>query len=225
MEAVQDLSEHDLAEQKTDEMRQEIDCTRAALANKVEALEDSVMGTVQSAQETVDDSIQMAKDTVATVKRNFDIKYQVQQHPWAMVGGCFLAGVALAGLFPLVRRRARQAPGQPAGNGTPRPWRGESVVTGAVNPPWPAEERGTSSFATAGPPPPLQAAVPSRHGFFDLFQEEIAKVKGLAIGYVMGLVRDSIKEAAPQMASQVESLMNDVTAKLGGETVPAGRPA
>jgi hypothetical protein len=44
---------HDLAEQGTDEMRQEIDCTRAAMADKLEALEDRVMGTVQSAQETV----------------------------------------------------------------------------------------------------------------------------------------------------------------------------
>ncbi len=77
------------------------------------------MGTVQSAQETVEDSIQMAKDTVATVKRNFDIKYQVEQHPWAMVGGCFVAGLALGGLFPTGRRRSRQAPDRLAGNETP----------------------------------------------------------------------------------------------------------
>src|SRR5271166_6043831 len=94
---------HDLAEQNTDEMRQEIDCTRAAMADKLEALEDRVMGTVQSAQETVEDSLQMANDTVATVKRNFDINYQVEQHPWTMVGGCFLAGLAL-GLFLRARR-------------------------------------------------------------------------------------------------------------------------
>src|SRR4029077_13252856 len=90
---------HELAEQDTDEMRQEIDCTRSAMADKLEALEDRVMGTVQSAQETVQDSIQMAKDTVATVKRSFDVKYQVEQHPWAMVGGCFFVGLALGGLF------------------------------------------------------------------------------------------------------------------------------
>ena len=90
---------HGLAEQDMDEMRQEIDCTRSAMADKLEALEDRVMGTVQSAQETVEDSIQMAKDTVATVKRNFDIKYQVEQHPWTMVGGCFVAGLALGACF------------------------------------------------------------------------------------------------------------------------------
>src|SRR5271166_5960334 len=110
---------HDLAEQNTDEMRQEIDCTRAAMADKLEALEDRVMGTVQSAQETVEDSLQLAKDTVATVKRNFDLKYQVEQHPWMMVGGCFLAGLAVGGLFLRVRRRSPQAPNRLAGNETP----------------------------------------------------------------------------------------------------------
>src|SRR5271170_3777083 len=106
----------DLAQQDTDEMRQDIDITRAAMADKLEALEDRVMGTVQSAQETVQDSLQMAKDTVATVKRNFDIKYQVEQHPWTMVGGCFLAGLALGCLCPRVRRRSPQAPQRLAEN-------------------------------------------------------------------------------------------------------------
>ena len=101
---------HDLAEQDTDDMRQEIDCTRSAMADKLEALENRVMGTVHSAQETVVDSIQMAKDTVATVKRTFDIKHHVEQHPWLMVGGCALAGLALGSLFLGMRRRSRQAP-------------------------------------------------------------------------------------------------------------------
>jgi ElaB/YqjD/DUF883 family membrane-anchored ribosome-binding protein len=112
-------SGHDLAEQDTDEMRQDIDTTRAAMADKLEALEDRVMGTVHSAQETVEDSLQRAKDTVATVKRNFDIKYQVEQHPWTMVGGCFLAGLALGVLCPRLRRRSRQATQWQAGNETP----------------------------------------------------------------------------------------------------------
>jgi hypothetical protein len=173
----------------------------------------------------VDESIQMAKDTVATVKRTFDIKYQVQQHPWVMVGGCFLAGVALASLFPRGRRRSQEAPYQRTGNGTPMPLAAEGMARGSVTSPLPVEQRGNGSFAAAGPPPQVQAAVPNRHGFIELFHEEIAKVKGLAIGYVMGLVRDSIKEAAPQLAPQVDSLVNDVTAKLGGEPVPSRRQA
>ncbi len=167
------------------------------------------MGTVQSAQETVEDSIQMAKDTVATVKRNFDIKYQVEQHPWAIVGGCFLAGLALGGLFLRVRRRSRQAPNRLAGNETPR----------AGSPRLFAERRSNDSFDTAAPPPRPHSLAANRPGFFGQFQEEIDKVKGMAIGYFLGLARDSIKDAVPQLASQIEDVMNSVTTKLGSKPV------
>ncbi len=203
MEAV-----HELAEQTSDEMREEIDCTRSDLAEKLEALEDRVMGTVQSAQETVEDSIQIAKDTVATVKRNFDIKYQVERHPWAMVGGCFLAGLALGGLFLRVRRRSGQAPNRLAGNEIPR----------AGSPCLFTEQRGNGSFAT-GAMPQYQSPPPSRPGLFDLFNDEITQVKGMAIGYIMGLARDAIKDAVPQCAAQIDEVMNSVATKLGSKRV------
>ncbi len=41
----------------------------------------------------------------------------------------------------------------------------------------------------------------------------------MAIGYVMGLARDSIKDAVPQLASQIDDVMNSVTTKLGGKPV------
>jgi hypothetical protein len=194
-------------------MRQEIDCTRSAMTDKLEALEDRVMGTVHNAQETVEDSIQMAKDTVATVKRNFDIKYQIEQHPLAIVGGCFLAGLALGSLFPRVRQRSRQTS------------RGEGSVSGSGSPPLPAEHRGNGSLATAALPVGFPAVAPSRPGVFGKFQEEIDKVQGMAIGYVLGLVRDSIKEAVPQLASQIDDVMNSVTTKLGGEPVQPPSPS
>ena len=187
-------------------MRQDIDSTRSSLVDKLEALEEKVMGTVQNAQDTVDDSIQMARDTVATVKRTFDIKHQVEQHPWVMVGGCFVAGLALASLFRSVRRPSRQTPERPAGNETP--W---SRRTSTLD-----DHRNNGDVAAASPP--AHTAAPSRPGVFDLFHEEINKVKGMAIGYAMGLLRDSIKDSLPQqLASQIEDLMNSVTTKLGAE--------
>jgi ElaB/YqjD/DUF883 family membrane-anchored ribosome-binding protein len=192
------------AEQSSDEMREDIDCTRSDLADKLESLEDRVMGTVQSAQETVEDSIQIAKDTVAAVKRTFDIKHHVEQHPWAMVGGGVLAGLALGALFERVWRPSRQRPDPPAGE--------EAAFS---RPAPPAEQRGRS--AAAAPLPHYQSPPPSRPGLFDLFHDEIAKAKGMAIGYVLGLARDVIKDAVPHWAPQIDAVMNSVTAKLGGE--------
>jgi ElaB/YqjD/DUF883 family membrane-anchored ribosome-binding protein len=195
---------HELTEQSAAEMREEIDCTRSDLADKLEALEDQVMGTVQSAQNTVEDSIQIAKDTVATVKHTFDFKHHVEQHPWAMVGGCMLGGLALGALFQGLSRRPRQTSDRLAGK--------EPAFS--ASPAVPAAQRGNGSYAAA---PQYQSPPPSRPGLFELFHDEIAKVKAMAIGYAMGLARDAIKEAAPEWLPQIDDVMNSVTTKLGGE--------
>jgi len=210
---------HELVEQSNDEMREEIDSTRSDLAGKMEALEDQVMGTVQSAQETVADSIQIAKDTVAAVKRTFDIKDHVEQHPWAMVGGCFLGGLAVGALFHRVSRRPPQIPDRPAAKETAI---SASPASPSPNRPGFAEERGNGSLATVAPAPVNQykSPPPSRPGLLDLFHDEIAQVQGMAIGYVMGLARDAIEDAVPEWAPQIEKVMNSVTTKLGGEPAP-----
>jgi ElaB/YqjD/DUF883 family membrane-anchored ribosome-binding protein len=200
---------HDLAEPTSDEMRQEIDGTRSAMADKLEALENRVMDTVESARETVQDSIQSAKDTVATVKRTFDVKHQVQQHPWAMVGGCFLAGLALGNLLPRGRQQSQQASDRVAGNEMPPA--GSHRLS--------AERRTNGSLGNAAPPPRPDSMSVNRPGFFGQFHEEIDKVKGMAIGYVMGLIQEAIKDTAPQLASQIDGVMNGITVKLGGEPV------
>jgi hypothetical protein len=182
MDAVKGVDEQDSAE-----MRHDIDNTRSAMADKLEALEDRMIGAAESAQETVENSIQGAKDAVASVKRTFDIKHQIEERPWTIVGGSFLAGLAVSLLIPERRASSFKAPTQ---NGT--------VASAAL---------------------PLQGLPPSEPSVFEPFHEEIAKVKGMAIGFVMGLVRDSIKESVPQMASNIDELMNGITTKLGGEPV------
>jgi ElaB/YqjD/DUF883 family membrane-anchored ribosome-binding protein len=208
MEAVQEL-----VEQSSDEMREEIDSTRSGLADKLDALEDRVMGTVQSAQETVEDSIQIAKDTMATVKRTFDFKHHVEQYPWAMVGGCFLAGLALGALFHR-GRRPRRTPDRLAARAT----------AFSADPDRAAKQRGNRGFATAPPLAQYQSPPANRPGWLDLFHDEIAKVKGMAIGYVLGLARDAVKDAVPQWAPQVDGVMNSVTTKLGGEPAQQHSP-
>ncbi len=196
-----------LPEQTSDEMRDEIDSTRSDLSEKLGALEDRVMDTVQSAQETVEDSIQIAKDTVASVERIFDIKHHVEQHPWPMLGGCFLAGLALGTLFYRAWRRPTPSPGPPAGK----------QPAYSPGPGLPADLRGNGSMGSAAPQPRSQEPPPSRPGVFDLFHDEITQVQGMAIGYVMRLARDAMKDAVPQWASQINGLMNSVMTKLGGE--------
>lgn len=209
-------------QQVTADMRQEIDDTRSAMADKMGALQGRVMDTVQNAQETVEDSIQIANDTMTSVKHAFDIKYQVAQHPWAMVSGSILAGLALGSLIQSVRRRTRQNPDRPAGNETarPSPPQGDEGRLGRPRSDlFSIPLRGNGSSDDAALPRFDAAPPPSRPGAFGRYQEEIDKVRGVAIGYIMGLVRDSIKEAVPQVASQIDCVMDGITIKLGGEPI------
>ena len=69
-------------------------------------------------------------------------------------------------------------------------------------------------------PPLLPAPLRRRHAetrFFDQFQDEVDQVKGIALGWVLGLVSDSVKDNLPQYASEIDRVRDSVTAKLGGQ--------
>src|SRR5438270_4131823 len=92
--------------------------TRQSLADKVAALENQVVGTVQSAASAVQDTVESVKsavqDTVCSVKETvgdvkdtvqdsvssvsegvmsaFDIRRHVDENPWLMLGGAAAAG-------------------------------------------------------------------------------------------------------------------------------------
>ncbi len=196
METVQDL-----AEKQPDEIRSEIDDTRSALTEKLEALESSVVGTVQSARDNVEETIASVKesvqDTVSSVKETFDVPLQMQRRPWMFVGGSFAAGIVVG----LMSRRTAVAAATPA-----------SRLTAMTPAPPPAPLMAPSGNG-------LYAEAPSRPAFLDRFHKEIEQVKGLAIGVLVGIARDAAKQNLPQLAPQIDEFMNNVTTKLGGEPV------
>jgi len=69
----------------------------------VEVTVDAVKETVDGAKSTVENIVENVKDTmddtVTKVKRSFDLRYQVEQHPWLMLGGSVIAGSVLASLL------------------------------------------------------------------------------------------------------------------------------
>jgi len=184
--------------EEPDVIRGQIQETRSALTEKLETLEGQVRDTVQSAKETVEGTIENVKssvqETVASVKRTFDLPYQVDRHPWAMLGGSLLTGFVL-GNYVEGRRQREQL--------RPRPSLAPSrtVVSDRI----PA--------LTSEPSQPAGLLSWLRQTFDD----EIEKVKGMAIGAAMGIVRDLAKESLPKLAPQIDEVMNSATLKLGGE--------
>ncbi len=128
------MDQRDLAQQDPETIRHRIDETRSSITEKLEALEEQVAGTVQNARESVEETIQTARQTVESaketveetienvkssvqqtvesVKRTFDLKHQVEQHPWPMMGVSFLAGVAGGVLYENLRGTREVRPHQ-----------------------------------------------------------------------------------------------------------------
>lgn len=194
---------------ETEVMREQMEETRVSLTEKLETLEQHVVETVQGAttamNETVENVKEAVQDTVATVKdtvqdtvdgvkETFNLQHQVEQHPWGMMAGSIAIGYL--GGYLLSRPRTRI-----------------SANIGMQHP-LPVSQP-TSSVPTSSGPSWWT-------GVSALFAPEIAKVKGLALGVALGIVRDSITQAAPeQMKSELANVIDNITAKLGGEPLQA----
>jgi len=186
-------------------IRRQMEATRTDLVEKLELLENQVVETVHEATSAVHETVESVKEavqetvetvkgsvegTVETVKETFDLRRQVDRHPWAMLGGSVAVGFVAGSLFPEASSAgSRQIASLGPSDGAP-------------------------SFAPREPPKPgLFDQLTNALG------AEMGKMKGLAVGALMALARDMVVDAVPpQMAPQVKDLMNDLTTRLGGET-------
>jgi hypothetical protein len=171
----------------------QMDKTRAGLSEKFGSLEQQVADTVHGATNAAAQTADIVKDvvhvTVATVKETLDVRLQVDRHPWVMMGGSMALG--LVGGYLLFRRHA-----------TPHAANGR-------NPPAPLDTSRISELRKGDVKDcqPVSGA-------------EIAKLKELAIGTILGLMRDMITQSAPEpMKPGLAYVMDDITAKLGGEPI------
>jgi len=205
---------------------QQMEETRSDLAQKVRTLEQQVVDTVAEAntavaetvenvketvenvkdafQETVDTVKEKVEETVESVKNAFDLSQQWDRHPWALMGGAVALGY-LGGYLLGTTRTSSSRGERRAGSYVPSSSRAEGVVNGSAS-------NGAASKQ------------PSRPGWLDTLREhfgtEIDKVKALAIGTSLGLVRDLLVEAAPEtLRSSLADMVNSFTTKLGGEPI------
>jgi len=206
---------------ETEVIKQQMGQTRAALSEKLETLENQVLGTVQHTTSTVSNTVQNVGDTVkdtvhdvratvaetmASVRDALDVPRQIRRHPWLMMGGSVFAGYVGGRLLDSVE----------AGRFPPR-LSLSAEPTSYV----PAAEAESATYE------PSRPAAPSRLSFLkslaETFAPEIAKLKGMAVGAAVGLMRDKISEAVPpQFQQNVSELMDRFTVKLGGEPTPLG---
>jgi len=185
--------------------------TRASLTEKLETLEQRVVGTVENATTAVNETVDVIKETVhetvATVQEGvkgsvdsvkdlMDVPAHVDRHPWLMVGGSVAVGYCLGTLL---------APNPPP---APSP----VSATQALWAPAP-----TSDVASPNRVPATSApAEPS------MWATEVAKLKGLALGVLFGTARELLVSSLPgQMGEQLKDVVDSVTRKVGGQPLPS----
>lgn len=206
-------------------IRRRMEETRASLVEKLETLENQVVGTVQGTtsavtdtvdtvkegvQETVDTVKETMQEAVEAVKDTLDVRRQVDRHPWLMLGGAVAAGYVVGYLVT----RAQDAYSEPS----------FSRLASAADRPDGFHERpapaATSYMPTPPPPAPREPEKSWLSEVGEKFAPEIDQLKSLAIGAALGIVRDMLSRSAPpQVAPQIAGMVDNITTKLGGKPV------
>ena len=187
-------------------VRDVVDSVKDSVQGTVDSVKDSVQGTVDSVKETM-------ADTVEGVKQTFDLHRQVDHHPYLMVGGAVVVGY-VAGRMLNVPQAAR-AVGRAAESFGPTVNRFARSAASNLN---------SAASAVGSTAASMGGAAVATGGWISalesMFGPEIAKVKELAIGTLLGVVRDMAVKAAPEtMVPQVREIIDGITTKLGGKPI------
>jgi len=191
-------------------IRQQMEETKAHLADKLAALENQVSDTVQSTTSTVSETVEAVSETVEAVKETvenvsntfqetvqavgetFDLRLQTERHPWLVFGGAVALGCAAAQLLGDHPVQARQ--------GT-SPYNG---LRDAAQEARPTQGNGWH---------PSQAA----QGWL---WEMLGHLRGLAVGSLMRVVHDLAERGLPgPLGQRIAEEVDQLTPKLGGELI------
>jgi len=171
-----------------------------AVNETVDVIKESVQGTVAAVNETVKDSVETVKESMETVKDWFDVSAHVREHPWAMVGGSVAVGYCLGTVLGKTQQNPVSAPAPYT------PYRAENYANGGSR-----EETPRAPEA----PSALQSALSN-------WKPEIDKLKGLALGVLFGTVREMIASSVSQhVGEQLKDVFDSATRKVGGEPIPS----
>lgn len=203
-------------------IREQMEETRTALTEKFEAIEEKLASAVQETAETVTQTAEAvtktvdavkeavegtvstvsekAEEAVESVKEAFDLRKQVEQHPWMMVGGAaalgFAGGLLIDRALPAVSNLAASA----------------ACL---------ASRSTSNSQASADGPCPSGGTAPGWMGeVTDSLGPVINRVKGLAIGATVGLLGQMLLDSVPPaFRGQASEVIDQLVTSLGGEKI------
>jgi ElaB/YqjD/DUF883 family membrane-anchored ribosome-binding protein len=202
--------------------------TRANLADKLGALETQVRETVSGASEAVSSTVEGVKgvvetvsETVDSVTETFNLSKQVEQHPWMAMGAAVAVGFVAA---QLLERFSEPSPASGAPRPTPSPPESLSFLQlPPVHQPMPAPEparaeaHGESLLGSLGHSAleSLKDVMPDAK---EVMGTVVSSVSSLAVGSLMGLIRELAATQLPQeWKGEATKLIDQVTTQVGGK--------
>jgi len=211
-------------------IRDEMEQTRANLAEKLGALENQVRETVSGATEAVSSTVEGVKgvvesvsETVESVTETFNLSKQVEQHPWMAFGAAVAVGFVAS---QVLDRLTQPSPAPGAPQPTPSPMNYSSIPLQTVHQPSPApeaaraESHGESSESLLGSLghkalDSLKDVLPDTK---EVMGTVVSSVSGLAVGSLMGLIRELAATQLPtEWQGEATKLIDQVTTQLGGK--------
>jgi len=193
-------------------IRRQMGQTREALTEKLETLENKVAQSVSAVSETVANVQEKLTEGVESVKEAVDVKVQVDRHPWLMLGGSVLCGFVLGELLTRDREKPAASTFMPTPRREETRWREETRPNGRSSA---DHQQGSSSQQTSE----SSGVVAS---WLHMFEPELQRLKGLALGATLGTVREMLtSEVPPNMAGQLREIIDAVTQKAGGQPIPS----
>jgi hypothetical protein len=182
----------------------------ASMTDTVDSVTNAVQGTVESVRQSVE-------DTVDTVKDAFDLRHQMELHPWWLMGGAvalgYAGGVATSsGNTRAARGKARRMPpvtfpSSTSSNGLSPEAHREGFSTLVA----------TDSTSTDSIPERPKSWL---NQLGEKLAPEISHLESLAIGVALGCVRDMVADAVPtSIRDQVTHVIDEFTEKAGGKRI------
>jgi ElaB/YqjD/DUF883 family membrane-anchored ribosome-binding protein len=204
-------------EDEAEVIKQRMEQTRTSLSEKLEALEQKVVSTVEQTTGAVVETVETVKEavegtvgavkstveeTVETVKETFDLRRQVEAHPWPMFGGSIAVGFLLGQIVPPLTPVVKRYRVTTAGNGKHKP-----RFT------YPE----TSAEAAAAPPGTTAKGMSLLNSLGEVLAPAMGTVKSVAIGAATGVLGEMIANAVPpEFRGQVHEVIEEINTKLGG---------
>ncbi len=198
----------------TEAVSDSVSAVKDSVENSVEAVKETVSAVTDKVHETVQAVSETLNDTVKSIKETFNISLQTQRHPWLIFGGSVGLGLLGSLLIPKTRHHGWMSGSSAPAPTSPEPVNGHS---GYTPPTFGPEAKRFTQMASSEPSDKAESLSSAATGWVG---EQLTRLKGLAVGSLMGAVRDMAKKALPEaLGTRVAEEVDSITKGLGAEPI------